>query len=104
MAVAGALPGAAAAHLRLNLLGLLGLSIVGVAYQFYPPAVGSHRLASDRTALASIAALAGGLAVRAGGLVADAPPAVAAGEALGTVGAVLFVLLVVGLLLERGEI
>jgi hypothetical protein len=104
MAVEGAVIGPARAHLRLNLLGLLGLHVVGAAYQFYPPAVGSHRLADDRTALASIGALAGGLAVQTGGLLAGRRAVVAAGEALGLAGAALFALLVVGLLLERGEL
>ena len=49
-AFVGAAPGLVLLHLRLNLLGFLGLTIIGVAYQFYPPAVGSFPGASDRTA------------------------------------------------------
>jgi hypothetical protein len=49
------------AHLRLNVLGLLGLSIAGVVYQFYPPAVGSWPGAGDRLAFWSLAGYAAGL-------------------------------------------
>ncbi len=104
MAVDGVVGGLARAHLRLNLLGLLGLSVVGVAYQFYPPSVGSGRLANDQTALASILALAAGLGVQAVGLVADRPLLAAIGAGVGAVGATLFAVLVVGLLRERGQI
>jgi len=44
-----------------NVFGLLGLSIVGVVYQFYPPAVAAWPGANDRTALLSIAVFAIGL-------------------------------------------
>jgi hypothetical protein len=57
----------ALAHLRLNLFGLLGLSIVGVLYQFYPPAVVDWPAAGDRLALSSIAVYATGLAFAAAG-------------------------------------
>jgi len=104
MAVAVARPRFAAAHLRLTLLGLLGLSVVGVAYQFYPPAVGSRPGADDRTAAASLALLAAGVAVPAAGLVGGLPAAVAGGHLLGAAGAALFGYLVVGLLVERGDL
>ncbi|MDY7082345.1 MAG: hypothetical protein SXQ77_08075, partial [Halobacteria archaeon] len=42
-AFAGLRGNLAVAHARLNLLGFLGLTIMGVAYQFYPPRVGSFR-------------------------------------------------------------
>lgn len=58
--IAGNLTGV---HLRLNVFGLLGVSIVGVVYQFYPPAATRWRGASDRTALASIVGLSVGLAL-----------------------------------------
>ncbi|MEF8757014.1 MAG: hypothetical protein V5A33_02145, partial [Halobacteriales archaeon] len=104
MAVAGVDPGVAAAHRQLNILGLLGLSIVGAAYQFYPPAVGPWRFSTDRTARVSIAALAGGLAVQSAGLIAGWPAVTAVGEAVGAFGAALFGLLVVGLFVARGEL
>ncbi|WP_152040658.1 hypothetical protein [Salinigranum salinum] len=61
-------PTLAVVHRRLNLVGLLGLAIVGVSFQFYPPAVGRSRLASDRSAAAAIALLACGLVVEVVGL------------------------------------
>lgn len=48
-------------HLRFNLLGFLGLTIIGVAYQFYPPAVGEFPGSTDRTALISIVGITLGL-------------------------------------------
>jgi hypothetical protein len=76
-------------HLRLNVFGLLGVSIVGVVYQFYPPAVAAHRGANDDTALASIAGLAGGLALAAAGTVV-APPVAVVGEVVAVAAAGLY--------------
>lgn len=49
------------AHLRLNVFGLLGLSIVGLLYQFYPPGVAAWRGAGDRAAFWSMLLYAAGL-------------------------------------------
>jgi len=49
------------AHRRLNVLGFLGLTIVGVSYQFYPPGVVSGRVDGETVALAAIGCLAGAL-------------------------------------------
>lgn len=68
----------AVVHFRLNVFGLLGLSIVGVLYQFYPPAVSAWPGAGDRLALASIGVYALGLGLWALGAVV--------GEALVPVG------------------
>lgn len=46
-----------AAHVRLTLLGLLGVTIVGITYQFYPPGVSDVAGVSDRTAVAVIGGL-----------------------------------------------
>lgn len=97
-AVAGPTPALATAHYRLNAVGLLGLSIVGAAYQFYPPAIGTLPGADDRSALASIVLLAGGLLMEVLGLAMDVQAAVLAGRALGLAGAVVFAYLLVGLL------
>jgi hypothetical protein len=91
----GRSPALVAAHRRLNLLGFLGLTIVGMAYQFYPPAVGRAPGASDRTALVSIAGLAGGLAVGCVGLVAGHSWLVAAGRLSALCGALLYAFLLV---------
>jgi hypothetical protein len=81
--------GLSAIHLRLNIFGLLGVSIVGIVYQFYPPAVAQWPGANDRTALASIAALAIGVGITAIGSIV--PVLVSPlGELLATAGATLY--------------
>jgi hypothetical protein len=66
LAVGGATATLVATHFRLTLLGFLGLSVVGVSYQFYPPAAGTFRGASDRTAALAMACLALGVTLRLG--------------------------------------
>ena len=78
------------AHRRLNLLGFVGLTIVGLAYQFYPPAVGTLPGSSDRTALTSIAALAGGLLVQVVGLATATPLLTTVGQVVTLGGALLY--------------
>ena len=90
-----------AIHARLNLLGFLGLTIVGVSYQFYPPTVGTFWGAGDRTALAAILLVAGGLAVELTGALAAVPAAVTGGQTLALCGALVHVFLLVGLFHER---
>jgi len=90
-----------AAHLRLNLLGFLGLTVVGVSYQFYPPAVGSFPGAGDRTAFLAIGALAGGLALSAAGRLAGSPTVVDAGTAASLTGGFVHLYLLAGLFRER---
>lgn len=85
----------ARAHLRVNVLGLLGVTIVGVVYQFYPPAVGQWPGATDRTALATIGLLAGGLGLSALGTVLSAAVETA-GLAIATVGAIGYLYLLSG--------
>lgn len=78
------------AHYRSMLVGFLGLSIVGAAYQFYPPSVGTLPGATDRTAVVSILALAVGLFLQVGGLLGGVPTITVAGETSALVGAVLY--------------
>lgn len=66
MAFDGFDAGLAAAHWRLNVYGLLGLSIVGAVYQFYPPAICPRFGGSDRGALLTIALVGAGLGLVAG--------------------------------------
>lgn len=89
------------AHRRLNLLGFLGLTIVGVAYQFYPPAVGAFRLSSDRTALVSVGCLTGGLFAQVVGLLARMSLLTDFGEVLALCGALLYAYLIVAVFAER---
>lgn len=98
----GLTAGRIAAHFRLNVLGFLGLTIVGVSYQFYPPAVGTFPGASNRTAAASIALLGGGLLVEVVGLLADLPT-VGAGQVLALLGALTYAYLLFGLFFVDGR-
>ncbi|WP_181691598.1 hypothetical protein [Natronomonas sp. LN261] len=52
-------------HFRLNVLGFLGLTVVGLAYQFYPPSVGEFPGSSERTAALSILGICAGLLTHA---------------------------------------
>jgi hypothetical protein len=78
------------AHRRLNLLGFVGFTIVGLAYQFYPPAVGALPGSSDRTALISIATLVLGLLGQVVGLAAARPLVTTVGAVVALAGALLY--------------
>lgn len=78
------------AHLRLNLLGFLGLTIIGIAYQFYPPAVGTLSGASDRTALTSIRCVGGGLLIQVIGLTGQRSLITITGELVALTGILLY--------------
>ncbi|MUV86246.1 hypothetical protein GJ631_06585 [Natronomonas sp. CBA1123] len=88
MAVEGISSGVAAAHARLALLGFLGLAVVGVQYQFYPPTVASALGVDDRTAGVAVALLAVGVVAEGGGLLVGAEAAVEGGRWLALAGAV----------------
>ncbi|WP_247730762.1 hypothetical protein [Halovivax limisalsi] len=75
MGVHGLDPGLATAHYRLALGGFLGLTIVGVTYQFYPPAIGEAPGVGDRNALLVIVGLAVGFAIEAVGVGLEATAA-----------------------------
>jgi hypothetical protein len=96
-----ATPGRVLAHLRLNVLGLLGLSIVGALYQFYPPSVGDLPGCGDRLAAASVVALAGGLWLEAAGRLAGASLPASAGAAVGLAGGLTVAYLVGAAFLAR---
>ncbi|MFC7044198.1 hypothetical protein ACFQH6_01160 [Halobacteriaceae archaeon GCM10025711] len=85
------------AHLRLNLLGFLGLSILGVTYQFYPPNAGRFPGANDRVALVTIGLVAGGLWAEAAGLVFGVPAAETVGGVAALAGAAGYAYLIAGL-------
>jgi hypothetical protein len=89
------------AHLRVNLLGFLGLTVVGLAYQFYPPAVGNLPGASDRTARVSVLALAGGLLAQAGGVTLSLSSLATLGQALTLGGALCYAYLLGAAFLTR---
>lgn len=71
----------AVVHLRVNLLGFLGLTIIGVAYQFYPPSIGTAPFVGDRAALGSIVGITLGLVAQAVGVWGGLPPVELAGMA-----------------------
>ncbi len=50
------------AHWRLNVFGFLGLSIAGVLFQFYPPAVATWPMAGDQLALVTLFVFGAGVA------------------------------------------
>lgn len=104
MALVGATSGLVSIHVRLLTLGFLGLTIVGVLYQFYPPSIGTLPLVSDRGAGASLALMAGGVAVEVIGAVIGLPTAIEAGRWGAALGAFLVAWILIGLTLERGPL
>jgi len=93
----------AIAHYRLNVLGFLGLTIVGVTYQFYPPTVGRFPGAGDRLALGSMALLGGGLGVEVAGALASFPTVTVVGRAVSLVGGLAYAYLVLGVFVQRAR-
>lgn len=88
MAWAGFSPAVAAAHVRLALLGFLGLAVVGVSYQFYPPGIATVRGIDDRTAAGAVALLILGVGLEVAGLLGGTGTAVRAGRWVALAGAV----------------
>ncbi|WP_440990671.1 hypothetical protein [Haloarchaeobius baliensis] len=89
------------AHRRLTLLGFLGLTVVGVSLQFYPPNVGRWPGCDDRTALAAMALLAVGVAVQAVGTALLAETVTALGAVLALGGALGYAYLLAGAFATR---
>jgi len=58
-------------HRRLNVLGFLGLTIVGVSYQFYPPGVVSGRVDGETVAWGAILSLSAALVLELAGAFAS---------------------------------
>ncbi|GCF12994.1 hypothetical protein Harman_09290 [Haloarcula mannanilytica] len=90
IALTGRSPALISAHYRAMLAGFLGLTVVGAAFQFYPPAVGVWPRANDRTALVSIGLLGGGLGMQILGLVGRVDWVITVGTAAGVLGAVVY--------------
>ena len=88
-------------HYRVNLLGFLGLTIVGVAFQFYPPNAGTFPGATDRTARGVILGLVTGLGLQVVGVVTAATVVHHIGAILALGGALGYAYLLVRLFRER---
>ena len=101
MATAGLAADVAAAHVRLGLLGFLGVAIVGVSYQFYPPGVATVPLVGDRSAAMAVALLVCGVAAEAAGLLGAVDPLVEVGRLLALAGAILHAVNLVAVFVER---
>lgn len=76
------------AHATFSLTGFFVLTVVGYAYQFFPVTAGTFPGANDRTALATIGALASGVLVRAVGVFGGTPDVRSLGALLAILGAV----------------
>lgn len=89
-------------HHRFTLLGFLGLTIIGVSFQFYPPGIGTLPAVGDRTAAIGLGSLATGLLLELVGTIGSLEPLVLAGSGLtfGAAAAICYVLF--GVVLERG--
>lgn len=112
-AIGTATPALIETHLRVNLLGFLGLTIVGVSFQFYPPRVGVIPGASNELAVVAITAIAGGVAVETLTVVLAAHSSAASsllpseivtiGHVLALAGALCYAYLVVGVFAGRSN-
>lgn len=91
------------AHLQLNLLGFLGLCIIGFAMQFFPPTVGQFRGATETTVWLVIAALFGGLVSIVVGTLGEVTVLVTAGNVLALTGAVVYGYLISRLMITVGS-
>ncbi|RQG90785.1 hypothetical protein [Natrarchaeobius chitinivorans] len=89
------------AHYRLAVGGFLGLTIVGVTYHFYPPAVASSAFVDDRTAAVSALGLICGLILEAAGLLAGITPVTTVGGVLSVLGASGYALVILAVFRER---
>ncbi|MGB9954261.1 hypothetical protein ACOZ4F_17885 [Haloarcula marismortui] len=103
VAVTGRSPALVTAHYRAMLAGFLGLTVVGAAFQFYPPAVGVWPCADDRTALLSIALLGSGLGIQLLGLVGRIGWMRPVGTAAGGLGTLLYTYLLVAAFARRWQ-
>ncbi|KAA9398785.1 hypothetical protein Har1130_11280 [Haloarcula sp. CBA1130] len=103
LAILGREPALVTAHYRTMLAGFLGLTVVGAAFQFYPPAVGVWPSADDRTALVSIGLLGSGLGIQLLGLVSRFGWMRSVGTAAGVLGALLYTYLLLAAFARRRQ-
>ncbi|WP_225935264.1 hypothetical protein [Halobaculum roseum] len=91
------------AHLQLNLLGFLGLCIIGFAMQFFPPTAGRFKGATETTVWLVIAALLGGLVFIVVGTLSEVTILATTGDVLALTGAVVYGYLVIRLMNAVGS-
>lgn len=87
-------------HYRLTLVGFLGLTIIGVLFQFYPPGIGQSPGVNDRTAAVAIGAIALGLTVEMAGYWSQ-EVLVQFGRGLVLAGSIGVLYMVIGLVIDR---
>lgn len=100
-AVDGVTAARTSAHARLNLLGLLGLTIVGISYQFYPPGVSSWSPVDDQTAVLALGLLGVGLLTEVSGTLGGLNVVTTLGQVVAAGGAVVHLLIVASVIAER---
>ncbi|GGK70484.1 hypothetical protein [Haloarcula sebkhae] len=103
LAVTGRSPALVSAHYRAMLAGFLGLTVVGAAFQFYPPAVGVWPYANNRTALVTIGLLGGGIGIQLLGLISRFGWIISVGTAAGALGALLYTYLLLAAFARRWQ-
>jgi len=91
------------AHLQLNLLGFLGLTIVGFTIQFFPPTAGRFPGANDRTALLVILSLVCSLLLIVFGSIEEFPRLITIGNGLALTGVLGYGYLLVRLMIAIGS-
>jgi len=90
-------------HLQLNLLGFLGLTIVGFTMQFFPPTAGRFLGANDRTVLLVILSLVCSLLLMIFGSIGGFPPLMTIGNGLALAGVLTYGYLLVRLMIAIGS-
>ncbi|WP_411966027.1 hypothetical protein [Haloferax sp. YSMS24] len=90
------------AHLQLNLLGFLGLVVVGFALMFFPPTAGRFRGSNERTARLTIAVLVAGVVVSVVGQFTGGSVVATVGDGVVLIGTFGYGYLLTRLLVEIG--
>ncbi len=106
-ATGGVVPALTTLHFRVNLVGFVGLTIIGITFQFYPPSVSSVPGIGNRTAALVLVSITGGLLLETIAVFTETsrlfPSELVGtgGQALVFVGAFLYVAVILALFYER---